>query len=232
MFMWRQPFRFLYTILWLVFSKGKVGARDAVVTVAESINCVVFLPLWESYSDWTNGPFHAMHYRMIGFSQPSSYCGSFFCKLCLVACKPSITIYLVTNRTTGKRCCQSSPYGGCCIEYWEWQFSFHSTTNKTHTPVSFLKVPNWASYLLYQDIHIKWKTNKNNQKTMYELSNEWKFRNSMMEKNPECPYDIKSSKYSESNLILYFCLLNITTFYGHRYTYNNMQSVIYINYKT
>ena len=53
---------------------------------------------------------------------------------------------------------------------------------------------------------------------MYELSNEWKFRNSMMEKNPECPYDIKSSKYSESNLILYFCLLNITTFYGHRYT--------------
>lgn len=139
--MWRQPFRFLYTILWLVFSKGKVGARDAVVTVAESINCVVFLPLWESYSDWTNGPFHAMHYRMIGFSQPSSYCGSFFCKLCLVACKPSITIYLVTNRTTGKRCCQSSPYGGCCIEYWEWQFSFHSTTNKTHTPVSFLKVP-------------------------------------------------------------------------------------------
>lgn len=141
MFMWRQPFRFLYTILWLVFSKGKVGARDAVVTVAESINCVVFLPLWESYSDWTNGPFHAMHYRMIGFSQPSSYCGSFFCKLCLVACKPSITIYLVTNRTTGKRCCQSSPYGGCCIEYWEWQFSFHSTTYKTHTPVSFLKVP-------------------------------------------------------------------------------------------
>lgn len=141
MFMWRQPFRFLYTILWLVFSKGKVGARDAVVTVAESINCVVFLPLWESYSDWTNGPFHAMHYRMIGFSQPSSYCGSFFCKLCLVACKPSITIYLVTNRTTGKMCCQSSPYGGCCIEYWEWQFSFHSTTNKTHTPVSFLKVP-------------------------------------------------------------------------------------------
>ena len=141
MFMWRQPFRFLYTILWLVFSKGKVGARDAVVTVAESINCVVFLPLWESYSDWTNGPFHAMHYRMIGFSQPSFYCGSFFCKLCLVACKPSITIYLVTNRTTGKRCCQSSPYGGCCIEYWEWQFSFHSTTNKTHTPVSFLKVP-------------------------------------------------------------------------------------------
>lgn len=141
MFMWRQPFRFLYTILWLVFSKGKVGARDAVVTVAESINCVVFLPLWESYSDWTNGPFHAMHYRMIGFSQPSSYCGSFFCKLCLVACKPSITINLVTNRTTGKRCCQSSPYGGCCIEYWEWQFSFHSTTNKTHTPVSFLKVP-------------------------------------------------------------------------------------------
>lgn len=141
MLMWRQPFRFLYTILWLVFSKGKVGARDAVVTVAESINCVVFLPLWESYSDWTNGPFHAMHYRMIGFSQPSSYCGSFFCKLCLVACKPSITIYLVTNRTTGKRCCQSSPYGGCCIEYWEWQFSFHSTTNKTHTPVSFLKVP-------------------------------------------------------------------------------------------
>lgn len=141
MFMWRQPFRFLYTILWLVFSKGKVGARDAVVTVAESVNCVVFLPLWESYSDWTNGPFHAMHYRMIGFSQPSSYCGSFFCKLCLVACKPSITIYLVTNRTTGKRCCQSSPYGGCCIEYWEWQFSFHSTTNKTHTPVSFLKVP-------------------------------------------------------------------------------------------
>ena len=141
MFMWRQPFRFLYTILWLVFSKGKVGARDAVVTVAESINCVVFLPLWESYSDWTNGPFHAMHYRMIGFSQPSSYCGSFFCKLCLVACKPSITIYLVTNRTTGKRCCQSSPYGGCCIEYWEWQFSFHSTTNKTHTAVSFLKVP-------------------------------------------------------------------------------------------
>ena len=139
--MWRQPFRFLYTILWLVFSKGKVGARDAVVTVAESINCVVFLPLWESYSDWTNGPFHAMHYRMIGFSQPSSYCGSFFCKLCLVACKPSITIYLVTNRTTGKMCCQSSPYGGCCIEYWEWQFSFHSTTNKTHTPVSFLKVP-------------------------------------------------------------------------------------------
>lgn len=139
--MWRQPFRFLYTILWLVFSKGKVGARDAVVTVAESINCVVFLPLWESYSDWTNGPFHAMHYRMIGFSQPSSYCGSFFCKLCLVACKPSITIYLVTNRTTGKRCCQSSPYGGCCIEYWEWQFSFHSTTNKTHTPVIFLKVP-------------------------------------------------------------------------------------------
>lgn len=141
MFMWRQPFRFLYTILWLVFSKGKVGARDAVVTVAESINCVVFLPLWESYSDWTNGPFHAMHYRMIGFSQPSSYCGSFFCKLCLVACKPSITIYLVTNRTTGKRCCQSSPYGGCCIEYWEWQFSFHSTTNKTRTAVSFLKVP-------------------------------------------------------------------------------------------
>lgn len=141
MLMWRQIFRFLYTILWLVFSKGKVGARDAVVTVAESINCVVFLPLWESYSDWTNGPFHAMHYRMIGFSQPSSYCGSFFCKLCLVACKPSITIYLVTNRTTGKRCCQSSPYGGCCIEYWEWQFSFHSTTNKTHTPVSFLKVP-------------------------------------------------------------------------------------------
>ena len=141
MLMWREPFRFLYTILWLVFSKGKVGARDAVVTVAESINCVVFLPLWESYSDWTNGPFHAMHYRMIGFSQPSSYCGSFFCKLCLVACKPSITIYLVTNRTTGKRCCQSSPYGGCCIEYWEWQFSFHSTTNKTHTPVSFLKVP-------------------------------------------------------------------------------------------
>lgn len=141
MFMWRQPFRFLYTILWLVFSKGKVGARDAVVTVAESINCVVFLPLWESYSDWTNGPFHAMHYRMIGFSQPSSYCGSFFCKLCLVACKPSITINLVTNRTTGKRCCQSSPYGGCCIEYWEWQFSFHSTTNKTHTPVIFLKVP-------------------------------------------------------------------------------------------
>lgn len=141
MFMWRQPFRFLYTILWLVFSKGKVGARDAVVTVAESINCVVFLPLWESYSDWTNGPFHAMHYRMIGFSQPSSYCGSFFCKLCLVACKPSITIYLVTNRTTGKMCCQSSPYGGCCIEYWEWQFSFHSTTNKTHTPVSFLNVP-------------------------------------------------------------------------------------------
>lgn len=141
MLMWRQPFRFLYTILWLVFSKGKVGARDAVVTVAESINCVVFLPLWESYSDWTNGPFHAMHYRMIGFSQPSSYCGSFFCKLCLVACKPSITIYLVTNRTTGKMCCQSSPYGGCCIEYWEWQFSFHSTTNKTHTPVSFLKVP-------------------------------------------------------------------------------------------
>lgn len=141
MFMWRQPFRFLYTILWLVFSKGKVGARDAVVTVAESINCVVFLPLWESYSDWTNGPFHAMHYRMIGFSQPSFYCGSFFCKLCLVACKPSITIYLVTNRTTGKRCCQSSPYGGCCIEYWEWQFSFHSTTNKTHTPVIFLKVP-------------------------------------------------------------------------------------------
>ena len=139
--MWRQPFRFLYTILWLVFSKGKVGARDAVVTVAESINCVVFLPLWESYSDWTNGPFRAMHYRMIGFSQPSSYCGSFFCKLCLVACKPSITIYLVTNRTTGKRCCQSSPYGGCCIEYWEWQFSFHSTTNKTHTPVIFLKVP-------------------------------------------------------------------------------------------
>ena len=139
--MWREPFRFLHTILWLVFSKGKVGARDAVVTVAESINCVVFLPLWESYSDWTNGPFHAMHYRMIGFSQPSSYCGSFFCKLCLVACKPSITIYLVTNRTTGKRCCQSSPYGGCCIEYWEWQFSFHSTTNKTHTPVSFLKVP-------------------------------------------------------------------------------------------
>lgn len=139
--MWRQPFRFLYTILWLVFSKGKVGARDAVVTVAESINCVVFLPLWESYSDWTNGPFHAMHYRMIGFSQPSSYCGSFFCKLCLVACKPSITIYLVTNRTTGKMCCQSSPYGGCCIEYWEWQFSFHSTTNKTHTPVIFLKVP-------------------------------------------------------------------------------------------
>lgn len=141
MLMWREPFRFLYTILWLVFSKGKVGARDAVVTVAESINCVVFLPLWESYSDWTNGPFHAMHYRMIGFSQPSSYCGSFFCKLCLVACKPSITIYLVTNRTTGKRCCQSSPYGGCCIEYWEWQFSFHSTTNKTHTAVSFLKVP-------------------------------------------------------------------------------------------
>lgn len=141
MFMWRQPFRFLYTILWLVFSKVKVGARDTVVTVAESINCVVFLPLWESYSDWTNGPFHAMHYRMIGFSQPSSYCGSFFCKLCLVACKPSITIYLVTNRTTGKMCCQSSPYGGCCIEYWEWQFSFHSTTNKTHTPVSFLKVP-------------------------------------------------------------------------------------------
>lgn len=141
MLMWREPFRFLYTILWLVFSKGKVGARDAVVTVAESINCVVFLPLWESYSDWTNGPFHAMHYRMIGFSQPSSYCGSFFCKLCLVACKPSITIYLVTNRTTGKMCCQSSPYGGCCIEYWEWQFSFHSTTNKTHTPVSFLKVP-------------------------------------------------------------------------------------------
>lgn len=141
MLMWREPFRFLYTILWLVFSKGKVGARDAVVTVAESINCVVFLPLWESYSDWTNGPFHAMHYRMIGFSQPSSYCGSFFCKLCLVACKPSITIYLVTNRTTGKRCCQSSPYGGCCIEYWEWQFSFHSTTNKTHTPVIFLKVP-------------------------------------------------------------------------------------------
>lgn len=141
MLMWREPFRFLYTILWLVFSKGKVGARDAVVTVAESINCVVFLPLWESYSDWTNGPFHAMHYRMIGFSQPSSYCGSFFCKLCLVACKPSITINLVTNRTTGKRCCQSSPYGGCCIEYWEWQFSFHSTTNKTHTPVSFLKVP-------------------------------------------------------------------------------------------
>lgn len=141
MLMWRQPFRFLYTILWLVFSKGKVGARDAVVTVAESINCVVFLPLWESYSDWTNGPFHAMHYRMIGFSQPSSYCGSFFCKLCLVACKPSITIYLVTNRTTGKMCCQSSPYGGCCIEYWEWQFSFHSTTNKTHTPVIFLKVP-------------------------------------------------------------------------------------------
>ena len=141
MLMWRQPFRFLYTILWLVFSKGKVGARDAVVTVAESINCVVFLPLWESYSDWTNRPFHAMHYRMIGFSQPSSYCGSFFCKLCLVACKPSITIYLVTNRTTGKRCCQSSPYGGCCIEYWEWQFSFHSTTNKTHTPVIFLKVP-------------------------------------------------------------------------------------------
>ena len=141
MLMWRQPFRFLYTILWLVFSKGKVGARDAVVTVAESINCVVFLPLWESYSDWTNGPFHAMHYRMIGFSQPSSYCGSFFCKLCLVACKPSITINLVTNRTTGKRCCQSSPYGGCCIEYWEWQFSFHSTTYKTHTPVSFLKVP-------------------------------------------------------------------------------------------
>ena len=141
MFMWRQPFRFLYTILWLVFSKVKVGARDTVVTVAESINCVVFLPLWESYSDWTNGPFHAMHYRMIGFSQPSSYCGSFFCKLCLVACKPSISINLVTNRTTGKRCCQSSPYGGCCIEYWEWQFSFHSTTNKTHTPVSFLKVP-------------------------------------------------------------------------------------------
>lgn len=141
MLMWREPFRFLYTILWLVFSKGKVGARDAVVTVAESINCVVFLPLWESYSDWTNGPFHAMHYRMIGFSQPSSYCGSFFCKLCLVACKPSITIYLVTNRTTGKMCCQSSPYRGCCIEYWEWQFSFHSTTNKTHTPVSFLKVP-------------------------------------------------------------------------------------------
>lgn len=141
MLMWREPFRFLYTILWLVFSKGKVGARDAVVTVAESINCVVFLPLWESYSDWTNGPFHAMHYRMIGFSQPSSYCGSFFCKLCLVACKPSITIYLVTNRTTGKRCCQSSPYGGCCIEYWEWQFSFHSTTNKTHTAVIFLKVP-------------------------------------------------------------------------------------------
>ena len=141
MLMWREPFRFLYTILWLVFSKGKVGARDAVVTVAESINCVVFLPLWESYSDWTNGPFHAMHYRMIGFSQPSSYCGSFFCKLCLVACKPSITINLVTNRTTGKRCCQSSPYGGCCIEYWEWQFSFHSTTNKTHTPVIFLKVP-------------------------------------------------------------------------------------------
>lgn len=141
MLMWREPFRFLYTILWLVFSKGKVGARDAVVTVAESINCVVFLPLWESYSDWTNGPFHAMHYRMIGFSQPSSYCGSFFCKLCLVACKPSITIYLVTNRTTGKMCCQSSPYGGCCIEYWEWQFSFHSTTNKTHTPVIFLKVP-------------------------------------------------------------------------------------------
>ena len=141
MLMWREPFRFLYTILWLVFSKGKVGARDAVVTVAESINCVVFLPLWESYSDWTNGPFHAMHYRMIGFSQPSFYCGSFFCKLCLVACKPSITINLVTNRTTGKRCCQSSPYGGCCIEYWEWQFSFHSTTNKTHTPVIFLKVP-------------------------------------------------------------------------------------------
>ena len=141
MLMWREPFRFLYTILWLVFSKGKVGARDAVVTVAESINCVVFLPLWESYSDWTNGPFHAMHYRMIGFSQPSFYCGSFFCKLCLVACKPSITINLVTNRTTGKRCCQSSPYGGCCIEYWEWQFSFHSTTYKTHTPVSFLKVP-------------------------------------------------------------------------------------------
>lgn len=141
MLMWREPFRFLYTILWLVFSKGKVGARDAVVTVAESINCVVFLPLWESYSDWTNGPFHAMHYRMIGFSQPSFYCGSFFCKLCLVACKPSITIYLVTNRTTGKMCCQSSPYGGCCIEYWEWQFSFHSTTYKTHTPVSFLKVP-------------------------------------------------------------------------------------------
>lgn len=141
MLMWREPFRFLYTILWLVFSKGKVGARDAVVTVAESINCVVFLPLWESYSDWTNGPFRAMHYRMIGFSQPSSYCGSFFCKLCLVACKPSITIYLVTNRTTGKMCCQSSPYGGCCIEYWEWQFSFHSTTNKTHTPVIFLKVP-------------------------------------------------------------------------------------------
>ena len=67
---------------------------------------------------------------------------------------------------------------------------------------------------------------------MYKLSNEWKFRNSRMEKNAECPYDIKSSKYSESNLILYFCLLNITTFYGHRYTYNNMQSVIYINYKT
>ena len=132
MFMWRQPFRFLYTILWLVFSKGKVGARDAVVTVAESINCVVFLPLWESYSDWTNGPFHAMHYRMIGFSQPSSYCGSFFCKLCLVACKPSITIYLVTNRTTGKRCCQSSPYGGCCIEYWEWHKVLQRFTFSAH----------------------------------------------------------------------------------------------------
>ena len=123
-----------------------------------------------------------MHYRMIGFSQPSFYCGSFFCKLCLVACKPSITINLVTNRTTGKRCCQSSPYGGCCIEYWEWQFLFHSTTYKTHTPFSFLKVPNWASYLLYQDIHIKWKTNKNNQKITYELSNKWNFRNPMKEK--------------------------------------------------
>lgn len=182
MLMWRQPFRFLYTILWLVFSKGKVGARDAVLTVAESINRVVFLPLQESYSDWSNGPFHAMHYRMIGFSQSSFYCGNFFCKLYLVACKPSITMNLVTNRTTGKRCCQSRPYGGCGIEYWEWQFSLHSTTYKTHAPFSFLKVPNRASYLLYQDIHIKWKTNKNNQKVMYELSNKWKFRNSMMEK--------------------------------------------------
>lgn len=57
---------------------------------------------------------------------------------------------------------------------------------------------------------------------MYELSNEWKFRNFMMEKNLECFYDIKFLKYSESNLIFYFCLFNIIIFYGYRYIYNNM----------
>ena len=170
MLMWRGSFRFLYTILWPVFSKGKVGVRDAVVTTAESINSVVLLPLWESYPERMNGPLHAVHYRMMWFFQSSFYCGRFFCILCLVAYKPTITINLVINRTSGKGAVRVAHMQAACIECLEWQFSFPRTTQKV-SHHSFFKT--FLSERVIYNVKIfisKWKKTKNKRKIIYELS--------------------------------------------------------------